>query len=112
MPTNSSPLSPHEVKLKHYTECRDMFCVGSVSWNLLNEKMEGAAEADSEFAPPEASQEPVKEKGTNWEGWAMVLIVCLSLNSCTVASSVNGLSTELLSIERAIRQQETCPAPN
>lgn len=111
MPT-SSPLTPHEVKLKHYTECRDMFRAHSYSWDLLNEKIEAAVEADGELAQPAATPEPVKEKGTNWEGWAMVLIVCLSLNSCTVASSVSGLSTELLSIERAIRQQETCPAPN
>lgn len=112
MPTNARPLSPLETKRKHYTECRDMFCAGSVSWNLLNEKIAGAEEADSEFAQTEAAPEPVKEKGTNWEGWAMALIVCLGLNSCTVASSVSSLSSDLLSIERAIRHQETCPAPN
>ncbi len=36
-------------QVQHWTECRDMFCVGSVSWKLLNEKIECYVAEGEEF---------------------------------------------------------------
>ena len=43
LPTTKS--SAKDNRLKALADARDMFCVGSVSWNLLNEKIEAEKEA-------------------------------------------------------------------